>query len=109
MLFIFFLLLIILVISIPYFFKDQIVEKVIQKLGEVKYAFVTGDYAMGKDTGIIDLVLVGKIDKKILQKCVDRAEELIHRKVRTLVLNDKEYEELKKTLTPEKSIWLWQG
>ena len=86
---------------------DQIVEKVINKLGEVKLAFITGDYAKGKDTGIIDLVLVGEIDKDVLQKCVDRAEELIKRKVRTLVLEEQEYDDLEETLTPEKAIWLW--
>ena len=42
---------------------DKIVDKVIKKLGTVYKAFVTGDYASGKDSGIIDLVIVGEIDQ----------------------------------------------
>ena len=31
-------------------------------------AFITGDYAKGKDTGIIDLVIVGEINEKNLHE-----------------------------------------
>ena len=87
---------------------DKVVENVVQKLGKIKKAFVTGDYARGKDTGIIDLVLVGEIDEGLLKKCCVKAEELIHRKLRTLVLDEKEYKKLQSTLLPDKAIWLWQ-
>ena len=88
---------------------DHIVENVVKKLGVVESAFITGDYAKGKDTGIIDLVLVGKIDKQSLEGLVVKAEALIHRKIRTLVLTKKEYKGLKNTLSPEEALWLWQG
>ncbi len=42
---------------------DVIAEQIIQRLGNIKAAYVIGDYAIGKDTGIIDIVLVGEIDK----------------------------------------------
>ena len=87
---------------------DKIVDNVVRKLGEVKMAFVTGDYAEGRDTGIIDLVLVGKIDKNILELCVEKAEGLIKRKLRTLVLSVEEYKRVGETLLPDKAIWLWQ-
>ena len=35
-------------------------------LGKIKFAYLIGDYANGKDSGIIDLVLVGEINKSIL-------------------------------------------
>ena len=88
---------------------DKIVETVVEKLGKVQMAFITGDYAKGQDTGIIDLVLVGEIDKKVLQVCIDKTETLIHRKLRPLVLSEAEYNKLETTLTPEKAIWLWQS
>ncbi len=86
---------------------DQIVEKVIHKLGELQYAFITGDYANGKDSGIIDLVLVGKIDRAILRTCEERAEELIHRKIRSLVLSEAEYSKLEISFKEENAIVLW--
>ncbi len=86
---------------------DKIVEKVIKKLGKVHLAFITGDYAIGKDTGIIDLVLVGEIDQDNLRSLVKKAEELIKRKLRTLVLSRSEYIKLKFTLDTDKALWLW--
>jgi predicted nucleotidyltransferase len=88
---------------------ENIIENVIKKLGNVKLAFITGDYAKGKDTGIIDLVIVGEINEENLQHLVDKAEVAIKRKIRSLVLTFKEYEELNETLNPEKALWLWKS
>jgi hypothetical protein len=49
---------------------DKIVENVVHKLGDVKMAFITGDYADGHDSGIIDLVLVGEVNDANLKDLV---------------------------------------
>jgi len=87
---------------------DRIVETVIKKMGHVEMAFVTGDYAKGLDTGIIDLVLVGEINLDNLRDLVERVEKKIKRKIRTLVLCSEEYYKLYQTLDPEKALWLWK-
>ena len=87
---------------------DNIVENVIKKLGKVKMAFITGDYAKGMDTGIIDLVLVGEINEETLKDLIEKAEVTIKRKIRSLVLTNKEFKTLNKTLNPEKALWLWR-
>ena len=69
---------------------DSLIEQVINKLGDLKQACVVGDYAMGKDTGLIDLVLVGNIDQSYLQQLVEKAETLIQQKIRTLILTEGE-------------------
>lgn len=86
---------------------DSVVHKVVHRLGKVDGVFIVGDYASGKDSGIIDLVLVGEIDQPYLGTCVQKAEKLIKRKIRTLVLSPAEYELNKGNLHPEKAIWLW--
>lgn len=65
---------------------DRLVEEVVSQLGDLKQACVVGDYAQGKDTGLIDLVLVGEVDKVYLDKLIDKAERLINRRIRTFVL-----------------------
>jgi len=50
------------------------------------------DYAKGKDIGLIDLLLIGEIDKLSLDNLVSKAERYIKRKIRTMVLSRKEYE-----------------
>jgi len=37
----------------------QVVSNILEKLGDVRTAFIRGDYAVGNDSGLIDLVLVG--------------------------------------------------
>ena len=86
---------------------ESVINKVMSRLGEVSYAFIIGDYANGRDSGLIDLVFVGDIDKAYLQTCVQKAEGLIERKIRTLVLSPAEYQTNKRNLNPETAIWLW--
>jgi len=86
---------------------DKIVEDIIAQLGNVRLAFITGDYARGIDSGLIDLVLIGEIDKPYLQLLVDKSEDLINRKIRTLVLSEKEYSRLRDNFSSENILLLW--
>lgn len=92
-----------------YFGIDQLVDQVIHKLGNVELALIAGDYAQGIDSGIIDLVMVGDIDKAYLQRLVEKSEELIERKIRTLILNQEEFDSLKEKLKQEKSLIIWSN
>ena len=87
---------------------DNIVNKMISRLGQLESAFITGDYADGKDSGIIDLVLVGTINTDNLQGYVQKAEGLVNRKIRTLVLSAEEFDKNKKSLHSDTALWLWK-
>jgi len=41
---------------------DHVIDDLAGRLGDLERAYLIDDYAEGKDTGIIDLVLVGDID-----------------------------------------------
>jgi hypothetical protein len=87
---------------------DNVVNQILAHLGDLDIALITGDYANGKDTGIIDLVLVGKLDVKYANKYVAKAEKLISRKIRVLVLTNEEFEKNRKSLNSEKALCLWR-
>ena len=87
---------------------DKVVEQVVSRLGNVELAFVTGAYAKGIDSGLIDLVLVGEIDKGYLQNLVEKLEALIERKVRTLVLNGSEYQKLLDNFAKAPALVVWK-
>lgn len=87
---------------------DNVIHKVLSRLGNLKLALITGDYAAGRDSGIIDLVMVGSIDKEYLMKCVEKVEKLIQRKVRTLVLSEEEFELNKESLHADRALLLWR-
>lgn len=83
------------------------IERIINQLGEVKAAFITGDYSKGKDTGIIDLVVVGNINKNYFFELVTATEKAIKRKIRTLILTEKEFINLKDNLKLDKALVIW--
>ena len=86
---------------------DQVIEKVLFELGGLESAFVTGDYAEGRDSGLIDLVLIGEIDHSVLEHLTRRTEALINRKIRTLILSAPEYEDLKTVFLAGSVLLLW--
>ena len=50
-----------------------------------------GDYAKGKDSGVLDVVLTGNIDRNILQEHIQKAEDLVSRKIRAMVMTSDEF------------------
>jgi AraC-like DNA-binding protein len=88
---------------------DRILESIAERLGNLEKAIVIDDYAMGKDTGIVDLVLIGNINQKNLTDLVRKTESYIHRKIRTLVLTREEYQQHKKILNKRAQLVLWEN
>lgn len=88
---------------------DHIIESILQRLGDLDEAFLIDDYAVGKDTGLIDLVLVGDIDKRNLDDLVGKAEKYIKRKIRTLVIDRKEFPEMQTVFANRPRLYLWGG
>lgn len=65
---------------------DLLVEDLINRLGNIEAAYVTGDYARGVDSGTIDLVLIGQVRHEMLDLAVKKTSKLIKRKIRPLVV-----------------------
>ena len=86
---------------------DRIIDSVIERLGRLEFAFLLDDYAEGKDTGIIDLGLVGDIDQTNLVDLVGKTERYIGRKIRTLVLSPEEYARMRPVLKKRPMLPLW--
>jgi hypothetical protein len=89
---------------------DKVLSNIIQKLGELQLAFVRGDYAVGKDNGLIDLVIIGSnINQKELERVRKKTEHLIQRKISIVVLTDKEYSKLKSSLEENPLLVLYKS
>ena len=94
-------------IALKYVGIDSLIENIINKIGDLRSAYIIGDYAHGVDTGIIDIVLIGNIDKDILNQLVEKTERLIHRKIKWLVLNENDFARLKDTLDISHALKVW--
>lgn len=88
---------------------DQLLEKVIHKLGDLKHAYIVGDYAQGVDSGIIELVLVGNLDQEYVHLLLRKAEEIIHRKCQLILINEDQFESLRDKLKLADGILLWSS
>ena len=70
---------------------DQIIDKITSQIGDLQAAYLTGDFAIGKDSKIIDLVLVGNdMDRAFIDKLVEKAETFINRRIKYIILNQEE-------------------
>ncbi|MEY4570840.1 MAG: hypothetical protein RLZ10_33 [Bacteroidota bacterium] len=78
-------------IILKYVGVDQLIEEIFHKLGEIDEVFLTGEFANGNETPFIDLVLVGDIDRDYLHQLVERAEKLLHKKIRIAIYSKNEF------------------
>src|SRR4030042_861264 len=88
---------------------DQVIDGIVNRLGDLERAYLIGDYAEGKDTGIIDLILVGEISQYHLNDLSRKTERYINRKIRNLVLTRKEYKDLLIQLRQSPHMLLWES
>ena len=88
---------------------DQILESIIERLGNLKLAYLVDDYAQGKDTGLVDLVLIGDIDRENLDDLIAKTEKYIGRKIRALVLTEAEFQQLDDLFKDKPRVLLWKA
>lgn len=87
---------------------DQVIDSIITRLGNLEKAYLLGDYAEGKDTGIIDILLVGNIDHYHLNDLSQKTEKYVKRKIRTLVLDRNEYQNFLPQLEKRPNLIIWE-
>ena len=87
---------------------DQIVESVLNNLQGLQSAWVTGNFARGKDGDVIDVLLAGnELDLPYLEMLTDKAENLIGRKIRFVII--KPEEKVRYLQSFPEALLLWKG
>lgn len=86
---------------------DKIIQNVIDGLGDVDKVYLVGEFAKGLDSPIIDLIFVGEIEKSYLVKLVERAEEVVKRKIRYLIFSAAEFEAAANFKIKNQALMLW--
>lgn len=90
------------------FGMNQILESIIYRLGDLEAAFLLDDYAEGKDTGLIDILLVGAINQENLVDLVAKTESYIARKIRTMTVTADQFDEMQPLLDNRPYLLLWE-
>jgi hypothetical protein len=87
---------------------DRVIENVIHRIGNIICVYLTGDFARGKDSPVIELILVGEnIDREYLARKIVQAEELVGRKVSYFILNPHEVDSHLGKLKSTDHLLLW--
>ncbi|MCH7407329.1 winged helix-turn-helix domain-containing protein [Belliella aquatica] len=65
---------------------DELMEKIVRRMGPVQKAYIIGDYAMGIDSGEIEILLIGQnLDLEYLDFLRDKTYEKLQRKVKVTI------------------------
>lgn len=89
---------------------DRVIEKVIHRLGNLSSVYLIGDFARGKDSPVIELIIVGKdLDREYLVRKVVQAEKIVGRKVSYFILEPSEAENYLLKYKPEDMLQLWNS
>ncbi len=68
---------------------EDLIEKVIDRLGNVHRVYLEGEIARGLESEIIDMILIGEnIDFEYLSNLIQKAEPLIGKKIRYLIFDE---------------------
>ena len=95
-------------IILKYTGLDKIVDHVAKRLGNVEQVYLTGSLAEGKDSPVIDLVIVGEPDSSYLVNLIEKAEPLIQRKIRYLVYTEAQFAGIPDSVHPSRLL-LWEN
>lgn len=95
-------------IIMKYIGFDQIIENVIQRLGDVQRVYLVGEFSKGADSQIIDLIFFGNFDKNYLLELIGKAEKLIKRKIRYLLYDEQDIESMDWSQYAPEPLLLWE-
>jgi hypothetical protein len=71
---------------------EYVVDYILERIGDLEEVYLVGKLAQGIDSGIIDLVLVGKnINKPFLMEQIEKAEKKVERKIRFVLFEPEEF------------------
>ena len=87
---------------------DHIVDNITERLGDIEAVYLVGDYAEGRDSGIIDLFIFGdQLNLDYLLNLIKKAEQEIERKIRYAHFKSKS--DIDKLLNKQSHLLIWKN
>lgn len=86
---------------------DKVVDNILNRLGNLKAAYLVGNFAKGLDSHLIDLILVGEVDRDYLIQLIAKMESMIKRKIRYIIYTEKEFESLEQSGQESEPLLIW--
>lgn len=88
---------------------DEIIDRVINHLGEPQEVYLIGDLAKGLNSPDLSLIIVGNtIDIQYLETLVAKAQKMVSRNIRYVVFTTDEFQQQLPHFNQEKLLRVWQ-
>jgi predicted transcriptional regulator len=94
-------------ILLKYTGLESVVENVVHRLGDLDKAYVVGKLAKGLKSDLIELILVGDIDRTYLRSLIKRVENMLKKKVKYTTFNLSEFDEKLLVINYTEFLLLW--
>lgn len=89
---------------------DQLLEQVIEKLGEVEEVYLAGSFAQGLESPNIEIVLVGgNVDTNYLENLIAKAGQLIKKNILYSLMNNLQFKNHFADVGNKNLLLLWQN
>ena len=86
---------------------DQVIDAVVENLGNVYQVYLLGSFARGVESKIIDILIVGDLNKDYLYTLVEKAGAMVGKKVRVLLYTKDEFAEAQPEILAEEHLLIW--
>ena len=86
---------------------DQVIDQILNQLGELESAYLTGTLARGLDSKNIEVMLVGDLNQGYLQQLIAKVESLIQKKISYQLYSSYEFQIQKTTLLNQAHLHLF--
>ncbi len=87
---------------------DELMKRVLNNVGELERVYLTGALAHGNESEIIDLILVGKVNREYFSELIAKAEKFIQKKIRFVVFDQIEFTSKEEKIISEHDLLLWK-
>ncbi|MCM1032100.1 MAG: winged helix-turn-helix domain-containing protein [Oscillibacter sp.] len=85
----------------------QIIDQVVEKTGDIEKVWVKGDFAQGKDSDVVDLIILGnRINVEYFNSLIKKVENLIKRNIRYVIIPSES--EAQMNCVGEKNLLIWK-
>jgi predicted transcriptional regulator len=72
---------------------DKVVLNIIERLGDLEQAYLTGPFANGMDSPIIDIILIGELEINYLSGLIEKVESMISKRIRYIHYTSEQWSE----------------
>ncbi len=88
---------------------DQLIDKVLMRLGEVEKVYLTGAFAKGQDSQVIELIIIsGKVNVEYLDMLIKKASNLINRQIQYFIVEKDNISDNSELISSGSRLLLWQ-